>query len=103
MPNTVKNALALINSQEQRLKELTEENERLREYNEIKSQKRANIFEIANAFERGRTDGVRKMQERLTSFFANDDNLKYNEVDAEYVNEQIYKIAKEMVEGNNER
>jgi predicted nuclease with TOPRIM domain len=33
MPNTVRNALALINSQEQRIKELTEENERLREDN----------------------------------------------------------------------
>jgi uncharacterized small protein (DUF1192 family) len=60
-----KDALALINSQEQRIGKLTEENERLREDNEIKSQKRANIFEIANAFERGRTNGVRKMQERL--------------------------------------
>ncbi len=58
-------ALALITSQEQRIKELTEEKERLREDNEIKSSKRANIFEIANAFERGRTDGVQEMQERL--------------------------------------
>ena len=91
------NALAIITSQEQRIKELaeeveslkqamehehasfmetfgeygekcdklTEENERLRAENEIKSQKRANIFEITNAFERGRADGVRKMHSML--------------------------------------
>ncbi|MBR2342998.1 MAG: hypothetical protein IKA64_01945 [Clostridia bacterium] len=40
---------------------ITEENERLRAENEIKSQKRANIFEIANAYERGQADTVRKM------------------------------------------
>lgn len=61
----LRDTVALIISQEQRIKELAEENERLRAENEIKSQKRANIFEIANAFERGRTDGVRKMQEAL--------------------------------------
>lgn len=60
---------ALIKSQEQRIAELTEENERLRVDNEILKMPRATIFEIADAFERGRrkgkSDTVRKMQERL--------------------------------------
>ena len=84
--NLNKNALALIKeltsaltkkeTEYNELYELTEdlrnENERLKADNEIKSQKRANIFEIANGFERGRTDGVRKMQERLKAEFADD-------------------------------
>ena len=52
------------------IKELTEENERLREDNEIKSQKRANIFEITNAFERGRTDGVRKYKSAIIEYYS---------------------------------
>ena len=95
MPNTVRNALALITSQEQRIKELTEENERLREDNEIKSQKRANIFEIANAFDRGRTDGVRKMQEALEHRIHS--KLSYH---GWYLKETVIdQIAKEMLEG----
>ena len=41
-------------------------------------------------------DTVRQMQERLTTFFAADDTLKYSEVEAEYINSQIDKIAKEL-------
>lgn len=41
---------------------------------------------------------VRELRERLTTFFAADDILKYVEVDAEYINEQIDRIAKEMEE-----
>lgn len=41
---------------------------------------------------------VRQMKERLTTFFAADDTLKYSEVDAEYINSQIIKISKEMEE-----
>lgn len=78
---------------EQRIKELTEENERLREDNEIKSQKRANIFEIADAFERGRTDGARKMQERLKGAF----NFGHTILEKS-ICDIIDQIAKEMVE-----
>lgn len=45
---------------------------------------------------------VSEMQERLTNFFSNDDTLKYVEVDAEYINECIEQITKEMLEGKNE-
>ena len=76
---------------------LSEENERLRADNEIKSQKRANIFEIANAFERGRTDGVRKMQERLSLEF--DRMHKSNFMTPEVRQWIIDQIAKEMLEG----
>lgn len=73
--------------------ELLAERSRLTEENERISQSLANSKSIlANS----RADTVRKMQERLTTFFANDDNLKYNEVDAEYINEMIDQIAKEM-------
>ena len=46
-----------------------------------------------------KADTVRKMQERVTTFFTNDDMLKYNEVDADYINEQVDQIAEEMLEG----
>lgn len=88
-------ALALITSQEQKIKELTEENERLRAENEIKSQKRANIFEISNAFERGRTDGVRKMQERLKAQRFSDASPH----DYDLLHCVIDGIAKKMLEG----
>ena len=59
-----------INSQNQRIKELAEKNERLRVENEIKTQKRENIFEIGNAYKRGRTVGVQMMRERFKSEIA---------------------------------
>lgn len=91
-----------INSQEQRIKELTEENERLRVDNEIKSQKRANIFEITNAFERGRTDGVRKMQERLKAEMRNTARYSFGRREYSVIGEEfIDQIAKEMLEGDN--
>ena len=40
---------------------------------------------------------IKAMQQRLTTFFANDDFTKYCEVDADYINEQINRIAKEMI------
>ena len=156
MPRVYKKALALIKSQEQRIKELTEkfdagnkeyirldneyrilnakyiklteeneawqkslitqkenadkayyelacevenlraENERLREDNEIKSQKRANIFEIVNAFGRGRTDGVCKIREQFKErheIWEEQDVTEYN-----YATSLLDQIAKEMLE-----
>ena len=85
--NTVKNALALITSQEQRIKELTEENERL-------SQSLANSKSIlANS----KADTVRQMQERLKAQKFTHKNFG----ELVYV-EDIDQIAKEMLEGNNE-
>ena len=94
VPTLLENALALINSQEQRIKELTEENERLKTDLEIRNMKRASIFEIADAFDRGRTAGVRKMQERLHERFH--DRVAYTR---SYVHDTIDQIAKEMLEG----
>ena len=95
-----RDALSLITSQEQRIKELTEENERLRD---VKSEYETFIGELKPKIDSIRAevkaDIVRKMQERLTDFFNNDDTVEYIEVDAVYINEQIEKIAKEMVEG----
>ena len=80
-------ALALINSQEQRIKELTEENERL-------SQSLANSKSIlANS----KADTVRQMQERLKAQKFTHKNFG----ELVYV-EDIDQIAKEMLEGINE-
>lgn len=46
-------------------KELKTENKNLREQNFILSQKRANIFEIIKAYERGRRDGIKEFWEEL--------------------------------------
>ena len=77
---------------------LRAENERLREDNEIKSQKRANIFEIANAYERGKADTVRKMQERLKEAFNH-----YPQRCGECCKEKVDQISKKMLEGKNEK
>ena len=47
-----------------------------------------------------KADTVKKMRELLTTFFDIDDMLKYNEVDADYINEQINRIAEEMIKGD---
>ena len=61
---------------------------------------RCPIFdEIAKA----KADTVNKLQTALTTFFANDEILKYNEVDADYINEQINKIINEFLEGKYDR
>ena len=87
-------ALALI-------KELTAENERLHASCTELTQCCMKL-ETLHKIECKRVDTikaatVREMQERLTSFFANDENLEYIEVDAEYINEQIDQIAEEMI------
>lgn len=43
-----------------------------------------------------KTSKARLLTERLTTFFASDDYLKYNEADAEYINEQINRIAEDV-------
>ena len=92
-------ALSLIN-------ELTEENERLRESNAGFAL--AHLFDTSpngdcwnDVINHAKADTVRKMQENLTRFFANDDTLTYIEVDADYINEQINRIAEEIIKGEN--
>jgi hypothetical protein len=115
-------ALALITSQEQRIKELTEENaevkanwqklkeshesacekcraefKRLTEENERFSQSLANSKSIlANS----KADTVRKMQERLIAEIENAPNA--NEFFITAWRTKIDQIAKEMLEGDNE-
>ena len=81
MRDIMKYALSLI-------RELTEDNE-------IKSQKRANIFEIVDAFERGRTDGVRKMQSKIEA------RCIKGGIYPAFVRSTIEQIAREMIGGNN--
>ena len=96
---TEKNAIQTITAIEldKQVQRLTEENERLRAENEIKSQKRANIFEIADAFERGRTDGIQKMQERLKAEAYPFPCAIGVEYAVPYC--KVEQIAKEMLEG----
>lgn len=49
---------------------LQAENEELEEENLILSQKRANIFEITNAFENGRNRGIEELAEKLKEKFS---------------------------------
>ena len=81
-------ALDLINRQKAEIERLTEDNF-------IKSQKRANIFEIANAYERGRAEAITEFAERLKEkakmgkgYLGN----VYHSVDVCYIDQ----IAKEM-------
>ncbi len=85
-----RDALALI-------KELTEENERVRAIPEQLHKEMSERMVEERKIERKLA--VRQMQERLTTFFANDDMLKYNEVDADYINECIEQIAKKIEGG----
>lgn len=101
-----------LHDTEQKIKELTEENERLRAEKESGNKEQFYKWkkladETADRFEGLYQDAkkalvadtVRKMQERLTTFFANDETLEYTEVDAEYINECIDQIAEEIIEG----
>lgn len=76
---------------------LTEENEMLIEDNEIKSQKRANIFEIANAYERGKADTVREIQVRLAQSIGTYTDKSFVYVTAMF--RLLDQITKEMLEG----
>ena len=98
-------ALALINSQEQRIKELTEENERLRAEN-VDCQLGFRLLE--DAFERlekineqteaeTRAETVGQMQERLKERFST--ATRYSKYSGAGVVMVIDQIAKEMVEG----
>ena len=87
---------------EQRIKELTEENERLRVDNEILKMPRATIFEIADAFDRGRKKGeadtVQEYREGLHKEFASlGAKDKFNK---EFFLTKADQIEKEMLEGD---
>ena len=100
------NALTLIN-------ELTDENEKLKRELEIVNlqvQCKERICEsymlqygtVADKevfLKKERADTIQNLRDHLTTFFANDDHLKYNEVDADYINEQIIRIAMDILEG----
>lgn len=93
------------------IKELTAENEYLKQQNEIYELLNERLEAVCESYawtfgtsiskelflKKERAATVREMQERLTSFFANDDTLEYIEVDAEYINEQVNQIAEQMI------
>lgn len=78
-----------LHDAEQKVKELTEKNE-------AQAETITNLIETIKSIY---ADIARKIQERATTFFNNDDMLKYIEVDAKYINEQIDRIVKEVLEG----
>lgn len=98
-------ALALINSQEQRIKELTEENERLKnrvvatvvitdeQLEEIKTECLERVELDIKAI---RANAVREFAERAKERFKGD---KYNVYTVYNIHRYIDQIAKEMVEG----
>lgn len=122
-PEYIKDALALINSQEQRIKELAEENERLTrlanlrqrdldnandllfkaedENERLKAQKyymhSDGRIEMIPTVESVRADTVRKMQERLDKRFCHDP--AFLGVEQRLIMGVIDQIAKEMLEG----
>lgn len=89
----IQNAIALISSQEQKINELTEENERLKSVEFtcgfVKPHK---VLEcpIFDEIERTKTDTVRKMKERLIAEFRKDDRMNY------YLRKTLDQIAKEL-------
>ena len=92
-----KNALALINSQEQRIKELAEENERLMR------EKTALECVVSTARNQAKADTVRKMQERLKAEMRNTAKYSFGSREYSVIGEAfIDQIAKEMLEGENE-
>ena len=107
-----KDALDLINSQEQRIKELTEENDKLYRLLDDKIQENKKLTEENErltleyaGFEAGakagikvvRADTVRKMQERLDKHFCHDP--AFLGVEQRLIMAAIDQIAKEMLEG----
>ena len=93
-------ALALINSQEQRIKELTEENEGWTSSIKILVNNNADLeFELAQTYdllEESKVDTVREMQERLKEHLEKPEFPWDSFTVAEEVIDQI---AKEMLEG----
>jgi hypothetical protein len=85
----MKNALALINSQEQRIKELTEENERLMR------DKTALECIVSTARNQAKAATVRKMQERLKALIKSD----YINGTREQAMSAIDQIANELLNG----
>lgn len=93
---TMRDALALITSQEQRIRKLTEENERLRAIIEVTKAYCDKLEQIVPiAFANEKADIVREMQERITEHATNGYPRKVR-LDV------IDQIAKEMLEGENE-
>lgn len=111
--NLMQDALALIKELSQANEQLSESYDHLEKTkDELFSERARLVLEnerlmrektalecvVSTARNQAKADTVRQMQERLTTFFASDDTLKYSEVDAEYINSQIIKISKEMEE-----
>lgn len=93
--DVIKAALALITSQEQRIKELTEENERLRAIPEQLHKEMSERMVEERKIERKLA--VRKMSERLDKRFCHDP--AFLGVEQRLIMDVIDQIAKEMLEG----
>ena len=99
-------ALALINSQEQRIKELSEENERLSKevadlQDELKCEKETNNH-LCDEYMSAKADTVREMQERFKAEMRNTAKYSFGGREYSVIGEAfIDQIAQEMVEGIN--
>ncbi len=71
----------IISHYKGKLESAKAEIERLQRDNFIKSQKRANIFEIADGFERGRTAGIKEFAERLKENVSCQNSMDFEDID----------------------
>jgi hypothetical protein len=97
----VRDALALINSQEQRIKELTEENEMLRKNNAEAADRNWKILNATKDKYKGlvkiaSAEAIKAMQERLK-----EKAYTNNYCQEVVLASDIDQIAKEMLEGEN--
>lgn len=74
------------------LKTAEAEIERLKEDNEIKSSKRANIFEIVNAFERGKAEAYKECIDKIQNQIKNN-----NAISAEWLRKYLDNLLQELV------
>jgi hypothetical protein len=97
----MKDALSLIKSQEQRIKELTEEKERLRLDVEVLGAELSRYTEnIVQMAKQDNADTVRKMQEKAEAFLTDEEtDVIIAEGEVFIPISAIRKIAKEMLEG----
>lgn len=84
MGNLMKDTLDLINRQKAEIENLNIELK-------IKSQKRANIFEITDAFERGRSRGIKEFADKLKK------SQSVTNCESEWLYLDIDDLVKEMV------
>jgi predicted nuclease with TOPRIM domain len=87
----IHNRKARENKLRSKIKSFKTEIERLKEELEIRNQKRASIFEISNAYERGRAEAIKEFADRLNK------RMGFCDLPNVIVRSHIDHLVKEMV------